>query len=1281
MRRLTDALRRGLTLRLFLVLATTAVLLVIAALAAHRVVMAELRSIRDVIDADIDVGGIDISPLGTRVEIRDLLIRRGGEDVLSCRRVVIPLHLSLERRSLDAETTTLEGVRLSIRQRADGSTNLDGIIRPDARRTAPPLPPILVTHAAITFQSPSLPSTLALSDVQLSLLVRGNALNVELYGAASWMGGPVLCRRVGLRGSLTGVDDLDLNFLMRDLDGTTLPPALLGGRSLTGTVHLRGRWERLRGTSLVSGILETPHLRLQDGLSSLLTAAELDGFAGSFRVQVGSVPMVDHPRIPDAGGLGLSFDTDQGSLALELSARNKRILLEGASAVLAIDGDRLTVPRLRGRLLGSNLEASVDAALAAPSTVATTFALRGLDAKALANVMPFSNFSLAGSLDLQGTVRSSGGATDLRAELEAPNLKVFVGTQRRNVIFHLGELAARVGWDGRLITLERLGALLDGRSPTSVHGQYVPGSGDEMAIDARIEQVDADYLLGLLGSPGASPIRPGRPIEMTARLHATPRGPRLRLQAISAENVLTIHDTPIPIRSGTVDATMLLPGGEPPEGFETDATFHLDGGGTITASGSVPLVTTAPLRLTVDARSVSGSLLTTFITDPPVTVEGRCDVTASLEGTAAELRRSRAHLTLPSASTLTLRREVEGIPGSLRVAVAGLDAQGSMEQRDGVVTVTLDTLTADLSRGGRVRLAGSYLSSPSTPVVTTDFVLADVDPGLVLETLGVQDFGGTGRATIRGTFQAQGATRTVTARIDLGRGSLEVAADRPWSIPVSDLHGSLSFVAGPDLTELRMEDLTATVMGGRLVMAGTNRLDPDPSTALTFSVTGLETKDLCRALMVRDFSARGPLSLRGTLGGTLRRPRVEGLADFGGGRLFWQVNENSKYTVDLGAASSRIVIERDGRGYVLRATKTEAALLDGRLLIGGTLRLTPSLAVDAALTLENATAKKLAAILAVPDFSFAGTFGAVGTLSGPASAIRLDCRFRLAEARLFYRLRGVNLFYQPPWIEGTLGLDQEALRLDDVHGPIHDGAFRFGIHLHLRDEVLWNATLTFEGLDLGRLARANLRQRNDLGGRITSESFIQGKGSDPKTFAGRGTLQIRDAVIRELASLDEFEREYRLRNLRGIGFETVTAKLKLLGERLTLGDVVLRTTRGSARGEGSVGFDTTLAGSFHVSLDRSVLSSGHRLLSLIEGGNYFDFDLALGGTTDDPDWKFRSGAVERGALIGAALLFSPAAPAVAIFGGLRTLFGGKHRSSAGSSSPTTSAPSGLGGPP
>ena len=1282
-RTLKRVVEGGLKLRLVRALVVLGIFLLFFSWVIDYVARNELRAIRDVIDADLTVGDVTISPFG-HVAIDNLLLSRKGAKFFSCKRIEMPFTISSKTFTVKIGKTQFISPSLTIFRNPNGKLNVDSLFKPKKGPSEPLIPQILVTGGTVSLLEDGFPSPLNFSDVQIDLKTLGNTHKVEVLGSAAWQGKELLCRHFGLRGRLKTFEDMQLRFLLRDVHGSQVPSSWLSGGKLTGSVDAKGKFERLWGTTVVVGEFETTELHLKPRKGSYFFPTSFLDYKCLFTLQQGKQSLRSHPILPEGGGVALEVTTRHGFINICVDESNKCLLLKAPSFNMTKTKDVLSFSNIQGALLGSELTGDIKVQIAEEPTFLSNFSLNGLDAKQLANVMPFPNFSLAGSIDLAGKVHGTFDKPTLSTKALSPDLKVFIGSKERNVIFRTRELSAQAKYDGHLMTLKDLSCRIVDKTEVSINGHYVPASGEEISLELNLKNVDFNDVENILG--GAEhmpplPIRPTEPVDVLARLNATDKGPQATVIVKGTNNVLEVQEKPLRTKAFTISAAMGLPKGQLPESLQANAELVLENSGAINATGTVPLVTTGPLDLNATVDDVDLGVLASFAPIAVATGTGKVSATVQVKGRDG----GRKHIV--HANFKVTDRAKISVPftngngdSTLDVGIKNLKGNATLSRSPNGIELQVSDLVSSLSRGGRLSLSADYSKWTTGEKLLAGFKLTKAELGELMELFEVSTVDALGRGDLTGAYASSATTKTVQFSFDFPKTSLIKKNDGfTYELPIENLKGQARYIQTTSHAHFHVPTATAKLLGGTLSISGSNQLEPVVKPNIRFVMDDIELKSLCTTLGLDGFSAKGPVRVEGLLAGNIWWPRISAKVTAPGPRLYWQIDEESKYPINLGKTTGSVEFKRDKKGFRLDFEDIETTALDGSLASKGTFRLTPDAELDLEFSLARATAKKLATLLGIDDFSFAGTLNGQAKLVGPAKNPTLKANLRLDDAKLFYRLKGVNIFYQPPHLLGHLTLDKSHLELTDVRGPIHEGSFKFRIHRLRREDVLWNASLHFSDVSLHSLFSANLKQKNDISGKGFMDIFFQGKGSDTKTFAGRGTFRVEDGSIKELEELTKIEKDYKLRNLVGITFENIESKVKLFKERIEFADAKVRSSKGHAQGNVSVGFDRTLDGSLKVGLERDVLSSGHRLISLLEGGNYFDFRVKVDGTIDKPDYKFSAKGVQRGVFLGGALLFSPIAPAAAIIGGLHSLFNGKKRrhkpkEPAAKASPVTSVP-------
>ena len=1282
-RTLKRVVEGGLKLRLVRALVVFGIFLLLFSWVIDYVARNELRAIREVIDADLSVGTVAISPFG-HVAINDLVLSRDGKKFFDCKRIEMPFSISSRTFAVKIGKTQFISPSLHIFRKADGKLNVDNLFKPSQKPSQPFIPKILVTGGKVTLQETGFPSPLNFSEVQIDLNNLGKSFKLEVLGSAAWQGKDLLCRHFGLRGRLKTFEDLQLRFLLRDVHGDQVPSSWLSGGKLSGSVDAKGKLERLWGTTVVVGEFETNELHLKPRSGSYYFPTSFLDYKCFFAFQQGKQSLRSHPFLPDGGGAALDVTTRQGFINVCMDESNKCLLFKAPSFNMTKTKKVLSFANIHGALLGSELAGDIKIQISKEPTFLANFSLNGLDAKQLANVMPFPNFSLAGSIDLAGKVQGTFDKPTLTTKALSPDLKVFIGSKERNVIFHANQLRAQAKYNGRLITLKDLSCRVLNKTEVSVNGHYVPESGEDISLELNLKNVDFDDVEKILG--GAKhmpplPLRPLNPVDVMARLYATQQGPQANIAVKGMSNVLKIQNKPIHTETFSIKASMGLPKGKLPESLNANAVLTLKDKGSISATGVVPLVTTGPLDLSATVSEVDLGLLASFAPLSIATGTGKVSAKVQIEGRdEGTVHVVKANFKVTENAKISIPLNDTNGQKTLDLGVKNLKGNARLARSKDGLELNVSDLVSSLSRGGRLSLSADYSKSTTGEDLQAGFKVTKAELGELLALFNVNAVDAIGRGELAGSYSSSSTTKTMQFNFDFPKTTIiKKNGNFTYELPIQEFQGRANYLQTTSETHFHVPAASAKLLGGTLSISGSNQLEPVVKPNVRFVMNDIELKSLCTTLGLDDFSARGAVRVEGLLAGNIWWPRISARVISAAPKLYWRLDEDSKYPLSLGKTTGRVEFKRDKKGFRLDFKDVATTALDGSLASKGTFRLTPKAHLDLEFLMARATAKKLAVLLGIDDFSFAGTLNAQAKLVGAAKNPKLTAKLRLDDARLFYKLKGVNIFYHPPHVLGHLSLDRSHLELSDVRGPIHDGSFKFRIHRQRRDDVLWNASLHFSDVSLHSLFSSNLKQNNNIVGKGFMDLFFQGKGSDTKTYAGRGNFRVENGAIKELEELTRIEKEYKLRNLVGLSFETIESKVKLFKERLEFAEAKVRSSKGHAKGNVSVGFDRTLDGSLKVGLERNVLSSGHRLLSMLEGGKYFDFRVKVGGNIDKPDYKFSARGVQRGVFLGGALLFSPIAPAAAIIGGLQTLFGGKRRrrrpkEPAAKASPVTSAP-------
>lgn len=682
-------------------------------------------------------------------------------------------------------------------------------------------------------------------------------------------------------------------------------------------------------------------------------------------------------------------------------------------------------------------------------------------------------------------------------------------------------------------------------------------------------------------------------------------------------------------------------------GLEFEAASFRWGQGRVELRGSTSLEGGLQTRLEVSGTALEAEPLSCLIQDEALDLAGSFSVPAGrwIETTSTrdlELEVAAADL------TATLRRgdqdaplELRSITGRLRATTAVVELV-DLEARRDTTLLAFD--------GALWRADGSGLA---LEVQVEDLPLA-VPAALAAPQLATSTGVLGGRASIRarrGKLEARGELR-------VPRGELRLPPTRV--VPLEQVTTAFSLRAGGGaLEELHIQDLRGVVLGATTTGSLLHRADLQELALSTQSAPLEEILALLGKPVLERLTAAGritaDLEARRTpegsrLVGTLRAPSLP-LRPAGVGETTLEDVEVA-LAYEQGTAGTRH----------LQITKGSAAAFGGRVDVRGVIQedaTGPGLALE--LTGSRLDTATISRMLSRPEGRFEGVADFSGSLEGPLETPRLRARVVWDHPVLVANLgeKPVRLF--PDQLDGTVSLTPGRVQVGPLRGRVGDGPFAVEFDLDLLEEARpWRLKLGAEAVDAARLVQPYLAGvDHDVFGKLEFSALLHGRGADASKVSAGGSFQLSGG-IRRLAPLQAAEGKYKLQNLHDIGVETFQATLGASMGTLHFRDVEVKTTHGSARGDVGIGLDGALSGEVRVALDRMVLTGGHRLLSQLEGGRYFNFQLHLGGTLADPDYGFqtRGGA---GALVTGAVLFSPVAAPAALLMGLKNLITGGRR--------------------
>jgi hypothetical protein len=760
-----------------------------------------------------------------------------------------------------------------------------------------------------------------------------------------------------------------------------------------------------------------------------------------------------------------------------------------------------------------------------------------------------------------------------------------------------------------------------------------PLSSFDIDLDAQIELSELRTPLGAAGTLNVP--------ELNVLLTVRPEQPTRALVDARRFSFRTPDGCTFPARA--LDGRMRLH----PEGFEFEEANFRWGQGRVHVQGDTSLTEGLRTHLDFSGENLEAEPLSCLIHDEALDLTGTFSVPA---GSWEETTSSR-DLALEIAAadlTATLRRGDHQAALELRSITGRLHA----------TTSVVELVDLEASRDSTRLVVDGPLWSADGSGLTLDVEVADL-PLSVPVALASRDWSGStgvlgGKAKVRahrGELRVQGAVR-----IPIG----ELRGPAEHRIPLEKLAGSFALrAAGGILHELDLVDVRGVVLGSATTATLRHGAESQELSLET------EAAPLPRILALADIPGLEKITTRGDVGVELRARR-DGDSRSLEGRL--RAKELPLRPAGLGAttleelslAFAYAESKEDGRSLVLEESTARA--------FGGEIRVSGSVQEDASgpgLALELAgkalDTQRISDLLARKEGRFDGIADISGSLEGPLETPRLRARVVWEKPTLVANLgeKPVRLF--PDRLDGAVNLTPGKVQVGPLRGQVGGGPFSVEFDLDLLEEARpWRLKFGAKDVDAARLVEPYLTDiEHDVFGQLEFSALLHGKGADATKVAAGGSFGLSGG-IRKLSPLVEAEKKYKLQNLHDIGIEKCQATLGAAMGTLNFRDIEVKTTHGSARGEVGIGLDGALSGEVRVALDRMVLSGGHRLLSQLEGGNYFNFRLHPGGTLAEPDYGFRTRA-GAGALVTGAVLFSPVAAPAAIFMGLKNLFGGKRR--------------------
>lgn len=668
-------------------------------------------------------------------------------------------------------------------------------------------------------------------------------------------------------------------------------------------------------------------------------------------------------------------------------------------------------------------------------------------------------------------------------------------------------------------------------------------------------------------------------------------------------------------------------------------------GGRVAGRGRIGLEPRPRLELELSGRGLEAAALAGGELLGPVRLEGPVDLSRL---TWVEDQDTRAVAASLRSTSLTMGLSHEG-----REAGVHLEQVAARLQLT-TATLTLDEFTARGS-GTAVRLDGILADATGRSDLAMELTgLPLAVPATVLTTF-FRDAHGEVDARLR--LKGWAEDLELAGDLQVAEGVL-TGGPRGAPLEIRDLRVPFTVRAGGAPLELWVPGLTGRAWGASTTASLTWTPDRREATA---EVVALPIEHLLELLGRDEVGARGAVDATLTLTERDRELALEGRIQaatlpFRPGGAPLGLEETLLEEVAL-----RFRLAPAPEGPLLQVPEASATALGGRLALRGRVSLGAAPSLDMELTGKALDLAELSRVLATESIEFAGKAELSGQLEGPLDSPRLTARAVITRPLLAVVLGGKRLRAMPDRLDGSFALTPGAVRVGPLNGTLAGGPFDLECQLDMESpEHPWRIKLGAREVDLARFVAPYLEGvAHDLYGRLDASFLLHGRGHDAGAISAGGQLALSGG-IRRLAPLEAVEKEFRLRNLHDIEVRSLAATLGAAMGKLRFRNLEALSSHGELKGEVALGLDGSLDGAVRVALDRMVLSTGHRLLSELEGGKFFNFDLDLGGTLADPDYGFRmkGGA---GSFLKGAALFSPIAAPAALFMGLKNLFGGRRR--------------------
>ena len=1049
----------------------------------------------------------------------------------------------------------------------------------------------------------------------------GNTPKIVVRHGSLQVSSPWLTRKVFLTSLTINVEELK-NRIHFDLKGQ---PEFYGLPPFARSCSIRGSLTSLKDVSVSLGLKELWFKHLPQELSGGIGHSRPLSFTGAYE-RIGT-------------SITINAREEEGECELTIPNLSTPLRVEGLSLRIKRDLPKAFMGALTANICGGTLTL-------APKEKGK-FAVIGkdIDAKALTELVALPGFSLAGSMQIQGEVSPEQSA--FTASIGSSDLRFFYQESSGKAIGAFSDFAVEASGFGERVDFRNLKGTLNDELLLSGNCHYVRSGEQKSYFAIQLANVTKSALEKVLGGrriwPSSIPV-PEDPLLVKVFIERSKDKATDKFVIEAKKTRLRARNGTVPLNSGYCR----LVNDKKRNVILLSSKLDLDGVAIVELSGNIEK---DDGNLSVKGIGVHCAAITKMLPWSKVIGAGRLDLSADLkwkkEGSTVNADvsvRDKAFFKLPRN---LFESDEEGF---FRASFGPSKASLGLEKDGNGLSLKIKDALATFRHGGRLSLSADYENKKGNKLVEVDFKLADVSLPTLLDFVDVDNLKSKGKGTVYGNYTDKGHGKRLHCRVSFPGAELH-------SFPFSKFASEFVYSDDKKGKKLQLKSLNAlTHNDGKISASGTNTLAPIVESEIRFVLANIDAKRLCELAAIDGFSGRGRLRVEGLLEGTLWRPKVKMLIKCPSLKTYFKAGGKGFQQSLVNLSLSTWLMRKKG-GWRLEIIKSSARAFGGTLAINGPLQLSPNPSSGLDFKLSGAKGKQLATFLAIQDFSLAGALSADGVLKGSLDDICLSARVVVKNARLFYRLDGFNILYEPSSIATNLRIDKGKILLKDTRGTYHGGAFVMDLARYSGKTALWEGTVKFHAIDLHKFFKSQLKQKNDIKGLAYIQVTFKGNEGLANSFSGMGSFSVKKGKIVELAELRRIESDYKLRNLLGIAFDQLRSKVKLVNSRLAFYDMVVKSTRGNANGKVGVSFSKKLDGILSVSLDRSVLSKGHRLLSLIEGGRYFDFKVHLSGTTDEPKYKFSSRGVKNGAIIGGAALFTPLAPAAVIYTGIKKLFG------------------------